>query len=422
MITFLRKCVNNCPAGFFSYDIINPMSIFGGSKKNNIVVVLDISSGSIGCCTVETVFSGKPTILFSIRKPVNFLFDVSFEAFWRCAADALEKVLKLAKDNLVNRHPDEVLCVFSSPWYVSRISAITISKEKPFEIDEKFLNGIVNEQEQKIIEAHSAAKGRVKKTSAKIKEIFIEHEIMQAELNGYAVKNPLGKKTKTLKVRVYLSLGTEKVMEEIKDKISKHFGHLKIRFRTFPLLAMKILDGILKTDQSYMVVESREEMTDMIIPNNYFLDKIISFPKGINSLFKSIAAGTNEFFKEAPSMLNSYSRGHRALGDSGKIVSALEKGKIDWGTSFRKAISEMAEDGPAPQHLFFLGDELAEKYLANYAGRAEFSKFTALGRPFSVKKIASGWLKHYFSTEPAEVGSYKDIFLMVESLYAAEFL
>lgn len=399
------------------------MPLFSPSK-NKKIAVFDFSSGSVGGSWVELDKQGEVRILFSARKPVNFLFDVSFEAFWRCAADSFDKILKRLAEFSSGSRPDKVFCVFSSPWYVSQTNMVSMEMEKPAEVDEKFLRRIIHEEEQKIVEAARKLKN-LKKSPAKNEKFLIEHKIIKAELNGYPVRNPLGKKAKKIKMLIYVSIAPKAIVEKIKTEMSKNFGHAPVIFATFPNVVLEVLSGVVKTKENYAVVEAREEITDIAVTNDSFLDALASFPRGTNLLFRSVAGETGGFLPEAPSVLRAYSRGHRILEGSEKITSALKKGEKEWSSFFRKAAAEMSEKTVLPQNVFLLGDESAEKYLADGIGGDEFSEFTVLGKPLRVEKVGPGWFRHYFADDyrsEAEhthsPSAYQDVFLMIESLYA----
>ena len=113
------------------------MPIFKQTPKSKVVAVIDITSSSVGGALVESNENYPIAISAAPRSPVNFLFDVNLEASLRCTTDALRLTAKKMK----SLHPgkiDEVLCVFSSPWFSSKIKTITVTREKPFEVKKIF--------------------------------------------------------------------------------------------------------------------------------------------------------------------------------------------------------------------------------------------------------------------------------------------
>ena len=109
------------------------MPIFSKTPKRKVVAVIDITSSSVGGALVESNEGCPIVILAAPKSPINFLFDVNLEASLRCTMNSLRLTVKKLK----SLHPgkvDEVLCVFSSPWFSSKTKIITVTREKPFEV------------------------------------------------------------------------------------------------------------------------------------------------------------------------------------------------------------------------------------------------------------------------------------------------
>lgn len=382
------------------------MSIFGGTNKKDTVAVIDISSGSVGGAVLERDKSGKIKVLCSVRKQANFLPDVSFDASWRCAMDALRRALK----KMMEARPEgvgRVLCVFSSPWFASRTKIVNLAKEKPFEITESFFKKIIEEEEKKYKKEQPAGSD------------LIEHENVKTELNGYFVKSPQGKKAQTLKSWIYVSFGAVKAMEDVKKEVLKSYGDSPLRFGTFPLVAFRALNDIMKNGKDFGVIDINGETTDIFLVRNNSLEDIMTLPRGANLLYRNLASGLNTFMKETPSILKTYSRGHRTLESSEKISSAIKKSEEEWVAFLEKAFEVSASKSPLPQDIYFMGDEIAGKYFIQSAAKNGFSKFTVLGKPAVMRNIHPGLLAHYFKTDIIEKTNLEnDINLMLESFYA----
>jgi len=382
------------------------VSIFGGKKKNNIVAVIDISSGSVGGAVFEREKNGKINILGAVRKPANFLPDISFEASWRCAMDALKQTLKKILE-ISPKGVDEVFCVFSSPWFVSRTKIINFVKEKPFEVTDIFLKKLIDDEEKKYKEEQPEG------------SVLIEHESVKTELNGYSVKSPAGKKAKTLKSRIYISLGMTRTIEDIKKEVWKNFGDSPLRFGTLPLVVFRVLNDIMESGKDFGVVDINGEVTDIFLIRNDSPEEMIALPKGANLLYRNLASGLNTFMKETPSILRAYARGHRTLESSEKISSAIKKSEEEWMTFFEKALKSSGDKNPLPQDMYFMGDETASKYFIRRAAQNGFSGFTVLGKPANLRIIHPGLLAHYFEADAAgKSHSGNDINLMFEAFYA----
>ncbi|NUQ57466.1 MAG: hypothetical protein HUT38_03210 [Candidatus Paceibacter sp.] len=380
---------------------VNPL------PKNKKIAVIDFASSSVGAMVIEQNKDGQARIIGSAREPFNFLYDVNFDAFWRCAAGALEKSLKNI-GGIISGRPEKILCVFSSPWFVSRSKVINISKSEPFEIKPEFFRQIIAEEEGKMKNARG---------------FFLEHEIIKTELNGYSADSPFGKKAKTVRLGVYLSSAAESVRKNIEKRIISAFGPAPVEYATFPLLAMKVFNGIIKNREDYLVADIGGEVTDVFLIKDKSLAATVSFPKGYNALLRKVASSSNSFVKEAPSLLKSYVAGHRTAESSGNIALAIRESKEEWRSFFGEAVGKIAESGPLPGLVMIIGGGMAKKYFEECVAAGEFSDFTVLGKPMTPREILPEWLEHFFiigsSGQSGEtVHHYKDAALLLESYYA----
>ena len=81
--------------------------------------------------------------------------------------------------------------------------------------------------------------------------LFIEHEVVKTELNGYFTKSPIGKVAKSVKSYIYLSAGVERAMEMAEKEIEKVFVHTPLRFATSSLVAFKVLNDIINNKEGF---------------------------------------------------------------------------------------------------------------------------------------------------------------------------
>lgn len=391
-----------------------PMPFFNKTPKGKVVAVIDIASSYVGGAIIETGENRPVSILTAhIKKPVNFLFDVSLEASLRCTMDSLRFTAKELKKNYSGKI-DEILCVFSSPWFASKIKIITVAREKPFEVKNDFFSKLIEEEEKKFTPPIARQAGDKKENSR-----FIEHEVIKAELNGYFTKSPAGKIAKSVKSYVYLSAGVEKAMESAKKEITKVFVHTPLRFATSSLVVFKILNDIIGSREGFLIIDIGGETTEINLVRDNALEQSASFSKGTNLLFRKTAASLDTFLKEAPSIVKAYAKGHRTMESSDKIAAAIKDSVGEWRDCLKSSLAAMARESLLPQNIFISGDDLVCRFFSSCLGNSDFSEFTILRKPFAVKKINPQWLSRYFKAGDEQP---KDIMLAIEAVYADKFL
>ena len=381
------------------------MPIFKQTPKSKVVAVIDITSSSVGGALVESNENYPIAISAAPRSPVNFLFDVNLEASLRCTTDALRLTAKKMKSLHLGKI-DEVLCVFSSPWFSSKIKTITVTREKPFEVKKDFFSQLIKEEERKF-------------NNDKKESRFIEHEIIKTELNGYFVKNPADKTAHSVKSYIYLSAGVKKAMELAEKEVAKVFVHTPLRFATSSLVVFKVLSDIIKDKEGFLIIDIGGETTEINIIRNNALEQSASFFKGNNFLFRKVSAALNTFLKETSSIVQAYSRGHRSLESSDKIAAAIKDSTEEWRGYLKSSLTGMAEENLLPQNIFIIGDDPVCGFFSSGLEKSDFSEFTILRKPFIVQKINPEWLSHYFKEDDYQ---RKDVMLMLEAVYANKFL
>jgi len=285
-------------------------------EKRKIIAVLEIAGASVGGLLLKQNKNDRPQIISSQRAPVNFLFDVNFDAFWRCTRASLKKVMEtLLKD--CPRGPGACLCVLSSPWFLSQIKIINARREKSFKITKEFFENLIKLEEENF---------RVKAEALwKSDPEFIEREIVKTELNGYETKSAIGKIAKTVKMHIYLSAAMKKNKIKIEEQILENFGDIKLSFKTFPSVVSRILNGVVENQKELILLDIGGEITDIFFIKGNSLEETASFSCGENSLLRKISSEFNTFPQETSSILKTYLRGHSLKKDAERILKPTGK-------------------------------------------------------------------------------------------------
>jgi hypothetical protein len=177
------------------------MGIFS-TKKEKLVAIFDIGSGSVGGALVRIPQNKKdlPTIIKSTRTDIVNRKEVDFNLFLNDMILALGFTSQDIYQSKLGA-PDEIVCVLASPWYLSETRMIKMSKEHSFVFTKKIVNDLLlNEVE--LLDKDFKEKYNGLDSLPEI----IEHPIVGVSLNGYQVDDPLGKRTKSLEMSMIISL------------------------------------------------------------------------------------------------------------------------------------------------------------------------------------------------------------------------
>ena len=217
-------------------------------KKEELVAVFDIGSGSVGGALVlmpkgepaksfdflalqfEENKKPKPEILFTARAPIVFGPNLDFEVFLFEMSKALETVASRLLSARLGA-PKKAYCFLAAPWCATQTRVIKMERNTPFILTDKLLSDL-SCREIKAFEEENA-----KRYPKGEKIRLLEGEIMQVKLNGYKTSDPYGKKTKSLEAALFASIGSEQVLGALEYHIGKFFNlDIDSRIAEYPRL------------------------------------------------------------------------------------------------------------------------------------------------------------------------------------------
>ena len=95
-------------------------------EKEDLILLFDISSSSVGGAFLKISKSGVPRIVFTVREPIVFKEQINVDQFLSLTIKALEVVTN--KAYIADLAPSKIFCNLSSPWYISQTRIINYAK------------------------------------------------------------------------------------------------------------------------------------------------------------------------------------------------------------------------------------------------------------------------------------------------------
>ena len=392
--------------------------IFKSEKETSLnkkLLILDVSSASVGGIVIETKGDEPIKILSKHRFHSNFLPDLDFEAFLRTTMGALKKVTEKIKKE-PSGNINKALCVFGSPWFIAETKVVQIERDLPFEITEHFFEDVLRDETNALEEKFRVVGSGYSKFGKEV-PLIIESKFLKTKLNGYRTESPVGKKASKVESEIYMSMGAKEVAEKITKHIDKVFDVDQVVFRTFPYVAFQTIHSLFNSSDGFLFIEISGETTDLILVKDESIEEYISFPKGRNTLMRKISSSFNSFPKEIHSLVKAYVAGHLDGNDQDKMIKAIEEAKMEWCTEFKKVFELIKHQTPLPQDLYLLGGDGISRKFIQCVEDDYFSAFTTLGKPFNLRSINPGSLSNFFNQTQSSL-KIDDVSLIMESLYA----
>lgn len=382
-------------------------------EKEELVLLFDIGSSSVGAAFFLMHKERVPKIVFSEREQVKVENEVSVDNFLSNTMKAL-KIVASKTCFAGMSHPDKVFCVVSSPWFASETRTIDFSKEESFEVTEKLINSLV-EKETNIFQDEYLVKG----AHALNKIRPIEVKTMKTVLNGYESHNPIGEKVKKLKMSIFLSIGQEKFLKNIESIIHQHFPNKDIEFISFSVASFAVARDMFISKENFLLINIGGEITDISMVKQDIIKESMSFPAGRNFMIRGVAKGLNKGLDEARSLLSLYKDGHMEDSHIKNMEPIVSELRSVWLKMFQDSLSVLSSDISIPSTIFITVDQELVDFFSDIIRTEQFSQYTLTESKFRVIFLGT---KALHGIALFEESVKRDPFLIIESIYINNFL
>jgi len=383
------------------------MGLFS-SKKEKLVAIFDIGSGSVGGALVHMPADDKglPTIIKSTRTDIVTRKELDFNLFLKDMILALGFASKSLSQGKLGA-PDEIHCVLASPWYISETRLVKMSKEHSFVFTKK----IVDELLQKEMESLNLTYKNKYDDIDSAPEI-IEHPVLSMSLNGYQVDDPIGKRTRSIELNMVVSLSPKLCLDKIRDVLSNNFHHTPVSFSSFIISSYIAVRDKYMNNDSYLLLDIGGEITDIAIVSKGVLKDSLSFPYGRKSLLREISEKLKIELRDAKEIFNLYNKGVISEKEKERLSPVLDSISKSWGMSFKECINALPRTITLPNAMFLTIDSDVRNWFVNVINNEEFIQSMVPNKKFTLVALDGPEFLNMCSVK----NSNCDPFLMIESI------
>jgi len=384
------------------------MGLFSFSKKEKIVAIFDIGSGSVGGALVSIPLDGKsiPVIMKSVRTDMNFDKNVGFSHF----LTEMIKALNSTAISLYNKKggaPDEIVCTLASPWYLSETRVIKIKKEKQFVFTKFLASDLINKEISNLMQSY-----KEKYNNLDSKPEIIEQLTMSVLLNGYPIKEPIGKKCYSLEMNMIISLVPALCLNKIKETLSKTFHHIDVKFSSFTVdTFLAVRDKYVGPD-SYLLLDVSGEITDVGIVTKGILKATLSFPFGKKTFYNYLCSKLEIENRDAEELFKLYNKNNLSAGLREKIVPLFKLMENAWGESFSQCIATLPKTLILPSTIFLTTDDDIKDWFLNLLQTEEHIQSTIFDHKCTVVTLEGTEFLNMCDMKDGKC----DPFLMIEAI------
>lgn len=333
---------------------------FFGTQKEEVSIVLDIGSGSVGVSVVAFRKKQRPEVLYTTREDIAHYEHPGFDRFFHAMLNTLEiATVRLhreafEKNGLQKFRANDIKhihCILASPWYNATTKILIYERKVPFVVTESVVDDLV---EQSLVEKKEDEHMGSAKEVAPTK--IIERKVVQILLNGYETSKPYGQNVSRVEVALFTSSVVQAIGSRIQGVVRKTWLNRKILFHSFALASFMVTRDLFPKDDNFMLIDITGEVTDIFFSKSGVLLETSSTPYGKNSVLRDIARTMRTTPGEALSRLRQYTANTITKEASEKVAAALLAAKAKWISYFETVLSYVIETESIPHTVYVMAD------------------------------------------------------------------
>jgi len=372
---------------------------------DEVIGIIDIGSARVS----GALMTAWPKLKGEISEALEWQDKPDFKRFQLGVETALRKVLAKMSHSGSGR-PEELYIFLSSPFFIGNTSLINARSRHQIEVDPPYLANLIRENI-----ADLASEDLVK----------LESEVMKIKLDGYETERPIGETAQEVQLAYWQSVGHIELLERLRDIIWKVLPHIKIHFHSFAYATYAVFSELLP-DKDWVLLDTGNELTDILVIKNGYLAEHLSFPLGKNFLIREVAQQLQTVPAETLSALDRHAAGHGNNILNARLEPILAKVSQKWFTSLEEALGQVLQTTILPETIYLFGDEPSDKLFADWLKEADFSDLSPSRHPPKIVYAEKPLIQAVHRLESLSAGKtsklsppLKNSFLLVEALFCA---
>ena len=390
------------------------MDIFKNrQKKQELVLIFDVGSSSVGGALVLMSKANFPKIIYSKRESIKLGKAVDFNDLSEATLKSLEKIANTISVAGLGS-PDKIFCILSSPWYMSETRNIILSKNTPFIFSKKFADSLIK-KEVNIFEQECK-----KKYVAGNSEIVpIELKNIKITLNGYDTQKPLNQKATLLNMSIFVSASEKKILESIKETIGRYFYSKDMKFSSFVMSSFSSVCSTFINQKDFLLVDIGGEITDISMIKDDVLHSSISFPLGENFLIRGVSSILDCSLEEAIPLISLYKNEHMSDSSLNKIEPIIKKLRNEWLSKFQESLSNISNDISVPATVLLTVSQEFSDFFTETIKSEQFSQYILTESKFNVIFLGN---QAFNGMVTFSENTLRDPVLVIDSIYVNRLL
>ncbi|HRH24034.1 MAG TPA: hypothetical protein PK109_00375 [Candidatus Paceibacterota bacterium] len=370
------------------------MSLFGSKNKSKAVVLIDVTSSSIGGAYAIVSESAPAALLYTTRVALPTTgADVPSELMLRALDEVLQD-LRINGAPILHRRTGSgsvqaVVASVGAPWQTTNIRTETVVEEKPF----LFTDAIIA--------------GAKKKGEIPVGRYSSEESVLATLLNGYETPQPVGKRAKRAEIILLGATMEEETAKLMRRALSSFSALHEVRFSGLASVVSTAVALAFPHEKEYLALRVSGEVTELV------------FVKRGHPMFVShIPSGLNVFARAAKST------GYASFPDGGDIIDRTKSTELDaglkeaeeaWTTAVATCLKEFTATHALPRTLFLIVDKEAREFIRRVLDVPQVHALWLSDEPLATIALECS---HFSKNMACETGVEEDLMLGLLALVA----
>lgn len=390
-------------------------SFFTGGQEE-VDLILDIGSGSVGAALVVCVAGKKPSVVYSVRKDLAFQKRLDPKRLPIVLTQTLTSILSLVMKEGVKHlrftqsgigNIRDVHVYLASPWYVSHTKTVSVTKDSPFEVTRQVLQSYIAEEQKTLMDSLPSHEGQFEEGIRPV-----EHVVVKLLLNGYETALPIGKLARELCLSIYVSLMPENIATVIETAVYNTFHPRKLRFHSFGMSAFSSIRSLNPASEDFIFLDFGSEVSELFLVRHGAFTDGVSVPCGKHSFVRMVAEELAVDESVALSQIRLYVSKQADPATHERIAKSLMRIKEEWLAHLSVALDVLDKTSTLPDKVYVTADSDMLPLIFEY------------GKELATTSLGHNWHPEYRTISISDILPYvhfstttaTDIFLGLEVL------
>jgi len=316
---------------------------FSSTNDEKLVLILGVESGAVRgsltlispSCAPKVIFSHEALIPWKPHTDSRYLIKTTEKAVKETVEASLQRLHMLYSDKKAGDIPRKISSVhfaMSSPWIVSRAKLISVRFDKDTAVDRAYIMKLVGDERAKMIPEQSEPV-RV-----------VEEKIFDVRLNGYSVNDWQDKGARALDISFTVSVAGAHTIDRF-AALCEHAVHPhQVHFHSSLLLQFIGIEKSLQTSENYAIIHVHGELTDVAMVHDRSCIFFGSYPFGVRTMVRKVAASTKTDGHAADSLIALYTGGKLDPAQDKKAGAVIESVSEGWAKELDKVLLLSPQD------------------------------------------------------------------------------